>query len=66
MMKKRQPRYALTFMVLEIVRAVDADATVRRTIAHDLNKLWFDPLTIELFGDMGLFPAFPLRSIESD
>ena len=66
MMKKRQPRYALTFMVLEIVRAVDADATVRRAIAQDLNKLWFDPLTIRLFEAMGLFPALPLRSIESD
>lgn len=66
MMTKPQPRYALAFMVLEIVCAVRDNATVRRAIAQDLNKLWFDPLTIRLFEVMGLFPALPLQSIESD
>ena len=63
MMTKPQPRYALTFMVLEIVRAVHADATVHRTIAQDFAKLWFDPLTIQLFDEMGLFHTFLHRAV---
>jgi len=50
-------------MVLEIVRAVHADATVHRTIAQDFAKLWFDPLTIQLFDEMGLFHTFLHRAV---